>query len=151
MIVTKKAYQPHLQEGVSTGVNTIEHQQHIVHCQFHRPCVANVLNRDRAIQFAHLFQAHPVLYTRSAAILDLGHNRTQPLPPALDKKKKRGLNCQGSVPEVNKQTIPNRKVLVAGAPESHILNCHSASLESDSKTQPHLIAQDSSILDYSPQ
>ena len=138
-----EACQPYPQEGV---VTPLEHHQHIVqHCQYHSiTCVANVLNNAHR---GNQHQTRPVLYSHPETILDLGRKGVQPLPSAPDRKENPRQDFQVSIPVLNKQIVPNSNTL--GAPELHILNCDGAPLETDSNKPPHLLAQDSSILDYS--
>ena len=66
-----RAFRPRLDQGVATGTLPVQQhhqqhhlhshlqQQHIVHCQFHRPCIANLQYGDgAAAAFAHPLHQH---------------------------------------------------------------------------------------------
>ena len=188
-----RAFQPHLdrQEGVATGTlpvarqqyqhqhhhhhqqQLLHHQQHqhIVHCQFHRPCIANLQHAAvgvGGIPFTHhphpLHQqqtAYPGWDSRCVATPNLDvigafPQQPQPLivPPALPPVPP--LKAAGrSFLRTGKHSLLNRNGLVAIPESSQVSNCSSTSgtsgwdsSPSDWQEESQLLVQDSSILDY---
>ena len=159
-----RAFRPRLDQGVTTGTLPVQQhqqhhlhnhlqQQHIVHCQFHRPCIANLQYGDgAAAAFAHPLHQHayPVWDSRCVASpnLDLrAFHQPQPqtLLPAPHKAGRPFL-------PTGKHSLLNRNGLVA-IPETQVYNCTSStsgwdSSPSDWQEQSELFVQDNSILDY---
>ena len=130
-------------------INTISNhhqQQHIVHCQFHRPCIANLQHGD-GLPFAH--PVYPVWDSRCVTSPNLDLRAFQPQPQALPivpHKAGRSFLRTGK-----QHSLLNRNGLVA-IPESQVCNTTSTSgwdsSPSDWQEESQLFVQDSSILDY---